>query len=110
MGQLTTIKKGVILKTRFSSRNWNMSLGNRSINCCKKRLTVSVFSMLDLAHFRTSNHLLAFSGAPSASLHKSSAALEPYASRNKLKPISMTSHRPENATYPHLGHCGLVFN
>jgi len=86
--------------TGSSSGNWNLFSGNRLINRCEKRLTVSVFGMLDLARFRTSNRSLAFSGAPSASLHKSSAALEPHASRNKLKPISMTSHRPENATYP----------
>ena len=55
--------------------------------------------MLDLARFRTSNYLLAFLGAPLASLYKSSAVLEPYALRNKLKLISMTSYRPENATY-----------
>ena len=34
--------------------------------------------MLDLARFRTSNHLLAFLGASLASLYKSFAALEPY--------------------------------
>jgi len=39
-----------------------------------------------------------FLGAPSASLYKSSAILEPYTSRNKLKLISIISHRPENAT------------
>ena len=55
--------------------------------------------MLDLTHFRTSNCLLAFLGAPLASLYKSSTILEPYALQNKLKPISITSHRPENAAY-----------
>ena len=85
--------------TGSSSGNWNLFLGNRLINCCKKRLTISVFSILDLACFRTSNCLLAFLGAPLASLYKSSAVLEPYVSRNKLKPISMTSYRLENATY-----------
>ena len=56
---------------RSSSRNWNLFSGNRSINRCEKRLTVSVFGMLDLAHFRTSNYLLAFLGAPLALLYKS---------------------------------------
>jgi len=55
--------------------------------------------MLDLAYFRISNRLLAFLGAPLALLYKSSAILEPYASRNKLKLISITSYRLENATY-----------
>ena len=51
-----------------------------------------------------------FSGPPLASLYKSPAILKPYISRNKLKPISIISYRPENAAYPHLGYCGLVFN
>ena len=73
-------------------------------------LIVSVFGMLDLAYFRTSGCLLAFLGAPLVLLHKSFAVLELYALRNKLKPINMISHRLENAAYPHLGYCGLVYN
>ena len=73
-------------------------------------LTVSVFGMLDLAYFRTDGRLLAFLGAPLVLLYKSFAALEPYASRNKLKLISIISYRLENAAYLYLGHCGLVYN
>jgi hypothetical protein len=85
--------------TGSSSGNWNLFSGNRSINRCEKRLTVSVFGMLDLARFRTSNRSLAFSGAPSASLHESFAALEPYALRNRLKRITLISHRPETSHF-----------
>ena len=55
--------------------------------------------MLDLAHFRTSNRLLAFLGAPLASLYKSPTILEPYILWNKLKLIGIISYRLENTVY-----------
>jgi len=87
------LAEGESVCTGSSSRTWNLFSGNRSINRCEKRLTVSVFGMLDLARFRTSNR--SFLGAPLASLYKSFAVLKPYALQNRLKRISLISHRPE---------------
>jgi branched-subunit amino acid transport protein AzlD len=75
-------------------------LGNKSINCCEKRLTVSVFGILNLTCFRTSNYLLAFLSAPLVLLYESLA--------RALYVIEQT--KTDRLSFYTLGYYGLVFN